>query len=331
MNIDSSDRLSDVVDPDYVALRDAVGWCGWDRFTRYLVHGADREKFLQAYCTNDVVRLEPGQGCEAFVPNGQGKAIGFVNLFRESDRIVLETTPDQGPTLVNHLDRYLLRSDVRFEDDAPRVRRMMVAGPAAREWLSGQLPGGPLPEALPSSRGLQWRGQTLWVARLRWLLPDCYLIAVDLEHATSWFDHLRDSGIRECNAAAVECCRIESGTPWFGSDITPDNLPQELGIDDRAISFKKGCYLGQETIARIDALGHVNWMFRMFQFQSDGLPPVPFELTSQGKRVARITSTTWSPRLAAPLGLGYVRRGHHADGTTLECPEATAKVLTRIL
>jgi folate-binding protein YgfZ len=255
MNPDSSVRWPDDVEPDYLALRDAVGYCGWDQFTRYLVQGADRAKFLQAYCTNDVLRLEPGQGCEAFIPNGQGKVVGFVNLFCETDRIVLETTPEQGPTLVNHLDRYVLRSDVQFLDDAPRVRRIMLAGPTAREWLSEQLQGGPLPEAQPSSRWLQWRGQPLWVARLHWLLPDCYLIAVELGQASTWFDHLRSSGIRACSAGAVECRRIESGTPWLGRDITPENLPQEIGIDDRAISFKKGCYLGQETIARIDAMG----------------------------------------------------------------------------
>src|SRR5205814_560451 len=116
---------------------------------------------------------------------------------------------------------------------------------------------------------------------------------------------------------ALEMVRIEAGTPFFGQDITDKNLPQELGRDALAISFTKGCYLGQETVARIDALGHVNQTLRGLRFAGLEIPQAGADLSTPDKpdkAVAHVTSAAFSPRLAAPLALGYVRRGYEAPG-----------------
>jgi folate-binding protein YgfZ len=121
--------------------------------------------------------------------------------------------------------------------------------------------------------------------------------------------------------------RIEAGTPLFGQDITEKNLPQEVARDALAISFTKGCYLGQETVARIDALGHVNQTLCGLRFAGPDSPPPGTELTIDDKVVAHVTSAAFSPRLGGPLALGYVRRGHTLPGTAFTSSRGPASVV----
>jgi folate-binding protein YgfZ len=129
-----------------------------------------------------------------------------------------------------------------------------------------------------------------------------------------------DRDLVEVDPASMEILRIEAGTPVFGKDITEKNLPQEIGRDDRAISFIKGCYLGQETVARIDALGHVNQFLKGLEF-SEQLPvPEPGSpLESEGKRFGVVTSSGFSPVRNAPVALALIRSTHATAGTKLLC------------
>ena len=113
-----------------------------------------------------------------------------------------------------------------------------------------------------------------------------------------------------CDETTFESIRLEVGFPWYGRDITDKNLPQEIGRDCLAISLMKGCYLGQETVARIDALGHVNKLLVSVRFATDAVPPAGAALRSGGVHVGDVTSAAYSPRLEASLALAYVRRGH---------------------
>jgi folate-binding protein YgfZ len=130
-----------------------------------------------------------------------------------------------------------------------------------------------------------------------------------------------------CDADAVEAARIEAGAPLFGRDITLENLPQEVGRDAQAISFTKGCYLGQETVARIDALGHVNKLLVGVKFAGDQLPAARTPLRAGGKSAGEVTSAAWSPRLGAVLALAYVKRLLAKPGTRLESDAGSAEVV----
>jgi folate-binding protein YgfZ len=116
---------------------------------------------------------------------------------------------------------------------------------------------------------------------------------------------------------AFEAARIEAGMPVYGIDFNEENLPQEVGRDDRAISFTKGCYLGQETVARIDALGHVNQRLVGVRFFGSDLPAGGMELTREGRIVGAVTSAAFSPKLDAPIALAMVRREANSPGTRL--------------
>src|SRR5205823_1916516 len=121
----------------------------------------------------------------------------------------------------------------------------------------------------------------------------------------------------------VEFLRIEAGTPVFGKDITEKNLPQEIGRDDRAISFVKGCYLGQETVARIDALGHVNQILKGLRIEPrSACPAAGSSLEDDGKRVGVVTSVAVSPSRNCPLALALVRTSHARAGTVLGVKDA---------
>jgi folate-binding protein YgfZ len=123
-------------------------------------------------------------------------------------------------------------------------------------------------------------------------------------------------GLR-CSREALEMIRVEQGYPWYGIDISEENLPQEVDRNAQAISFTKGCYLGQEPVARIDALGHVNKVLGGVTFTGEELPTAGRELWADGKVVGQVTSAGWSPRLARPLALAYLRRGFQAAGVRL--------------
>jgi tRNA-modifying protein YgfZ len=138
------------------------------------------------------------------------------------------------------------------------------------------------------------------------------------------------AGAVACEEGAFDAVRLESGTPLFGRDITEDNLPQEIRRDAQAISFTKGCYLGQETVARIDAMGHVNRLLTGVRFLS-GAATVPLpgtQLSSGDKVVGHVTSAAWSPRLKQPLGLALIRRAHSSPGTKLDSPQGPAELIS---
>ena len=116
----------------------------------------------------------------------------------------------------------------------------------------------------------------------------------------------------------------------FGVDFDSANLPQEINRDRLAINFNKGCYLGQETVARIDALGHVNQKVVLLQFAGETLPAVGLELQVDGQGVGSVSSTCWSPKLQSPATLALVRRGFNDVGTQLDSDVGTATVVTNM-
>ncbi len=126
------------------------------------------------------------------------------------------------------------------------------------------------------------------------------------------------------DAETFDALRIEAGTPEFGRDVNIDNLPQEIGRDARAINFVKGCYLGQETVARIDALGHVNKILRGLRIEGDSAPVSGSRLEADGKTVGTITSAAYSPGWRQPIALAIVRMTNAAAGTR---PDRFAKTI----
>jgi folate-binding protein YgfZ len=313
------------IQTQYKALRSAVGIAVYQDRTQVELTGKDRATLLHGFCTNDIKRLQPGQGCEAFLTNAQGKTIGFMNIFCEENRLVIETAPGQAEFIIQSLERFLIREDVQLTDRSDSWRQLLVAGPTAAALIEQVLGADITLEPLEHLQ-CSWQGQELAVRRVDFTCQPDFLIATETDHWQACWDAF--SAVAEvCDASAVEIARIEAGTPIFGVDISDENFPQEVDRDATAISFTKGCYLGQETISRIDAMGRVNRVLRGIRMLSDEIPTRGDEFIREGKVVARVTSACWSYKLQAPVALAYVRREVSSLGSRLESSIGNAEVV----
>ena len=319
--------VPDEIQTQYEALQSGVGIAPCKNRAQIELTGKDRVSFLHGFCTNDIKRLNPGQGCEAFFTDVQGKTIGFANIFCEVNRIVVETAPGQAEHLIKSLDRFLIREDVQLTDRSESWCALRVAGPAAAGLIE-QVFGVEITLEPRHHLRCQWQGQELAVRRVDYISRADYLIAIETSDWQACWDAFEAAAAVPCSESALEIARIEAGTPNFGVDMTDANLPQEVDRNATAISFTKGCYLGQETVARIDAMGHVNRLLRGVRMVvSKEIPRLGTEFVRDDKVVARVTSACWSYKLQAPLALAYVRRDFSSPGSRLESPNGDAEVV----
>jgi folate-binding protein YgfZ len=315
--------MNATLEAEYCALTDAAGLADVSSRTMIKISGADRAKFLHNLCSNDILRLAPGQGCEAFLLNVKGKVAGHVFVYCSEESLILDSSPGQGEKLVSHLDRYIIREKVDLgEEDL--FSQFLISGAKASGPL--QRLGCPMPQEMLSHRIGYIAGMPVFVRRSGLTGQDSFTLLCLAAQKDDVTKALTGAGAMWCGAAAVDAVRIEAGVPLYGVDITEDNLPQEVDRNDRAISFTKGCYLGQETVARIDALGHVNRTLVGLKFISHGEPTCG-ELKAGDVLVGRMTSSAYSPYFGAGIGLGYVRQGHNQPGARLHCNGHEAEVV----
>ena len=310
----------------YQALTAGCGVADLYSRSRVELAGADRMQFLHSYCTADIRRLSVGEGCESFLTNHQGKTVGYVYVRVQADALVLDTAPGQSGKIIQHLDRFVISDRVEFRDLTPATGELLVAGKDAPRLLA-ELGTGDLLAELWQHKFLSITGKRVVLQKVDYAGGDSYSLTTAAEDLPTVQQALTTAGAVFCEATAVEAARIEAGVPLFGTDITDENLPQEIGRDKQAISFTKGCYLGQETVARIDAMGHVNRLLVRVQFSSAEVPSSGLELSAAGKPIGKVTSATWSPQLGRPLALALLRRTSAAPGTKLDSPLGSAECL----
>lgn len=310
---------------EYDALTGGVGVADYPNRTLIEVAGSDRIGFMQNFCTNDVERVATGSGCELFVLNVKGKILGYGIALCGTQSVVLETARGQAEKLIEHLDRYVIREDVQLTDRSTQWAELLLIGPESPSIVESQL-GVAAPSARLCHTTGHWQGADVNVCQIDFFGPISFLLRAARETIQSLEAGLADVVVA-CGAQAIETLRIESGTPEYGRDISEDNLPQEVNRDDRAISLTKGCYLGQETVARIDALGHVNKTLGAVRLDGQTVPAPGTELSVDGKEAGQVTSAIYSPKLDAPLALAYLRRGNETAGRRLESPSGAAEVV----
>jgi len=308
----------------YAALTRGAGLVDFSDRTQLELTGADRAAFLHNLSSNEIRKLAPGEGCEAFLLNVQGKIVGHVLVFC-GDSLVLETVPGEAEKLLAHLDRYLIREKVTLQDRSGDWAELLLAGAEAAQRL--QSLGVTPPQKLLAHVAGQVAGHDVSLRAVEMAGAGSFLLSCERDELSAIREALLAAGFVACEEAAFDSARIEAGWPLYGRDLTADNLPQEIDRDRQALSFVKGCYLGQETVARIDALGHVNKTLVGLKFFGSKVPAAGLEVTADGKTLGTVTSAAWSPRLSAPLALAYVRRGHNAPGQALQSSRGEAEVV----
>ena len=303
------------------SMETGIGLADRSDRVRIEISGPDRAKFLHNLTTNEVKRLAPGRGCEAFVTSTQGKTIGYVIMLAAEDRILVRSDPGGMELALPHFRKYGIFDDVAIDDRTDETFELHLLGAGAEDLLSRM--GCQMPEAMEYAHSpAELAGCAVRVVRESPTgLPGLTLIG-DRQGAAAVGEAVRaagqPAGLTDLDPTTFESLRIEAGTPVFGKDVTEKNLPQEIGRDARAISFVKGCYLGQETVARIDALGHVNQVLKGLVFEPQSTCPAPGSpLESDWKRVGVITSSAVSPARGCPLALALIRTSHATAGTSL--------------
>jgi folate-binding protein YgfZ len=310
---------ADFGDPNAEYEQACAGAALFDRSHQGQVDAVGKEAaaFLHNLCTNDIKQLAVGAGCEALLPTHQAKVVGYVLIDHvEPDRFVLDAGPGDGSRVLKHLDRHLISEQVELSERTSELVQIHVAGPRAAA-LVGQVLGSvvelpPLRHrivSLADALGRIRRHDPLGLPGLDLLVP--------CEQGGRLWQELTAAGARPAGSETYETLRIEAGTPVWGKDIDETNLPQEVGRGAQTISFTKGCYIGQETVARIRTYGHVNRTLVGLKAAATASISRGTPLLRDGQEVGRVTSATFSPRLGAAIGLGYVRRGSEAPGTVL--------------
>lgn len=308
------------------ALTSRAGLVDLGHRSQIEIEGADRSSWLHNLCTNEIRKLAVGAGCEMFLTSVQGKTLAHAYVFAAPNSLVLETVAGAGETILNHLDHYLICERVTLSDRSETWSELLLAGAESAAQL-GKLMDAELPKTRLDHVMATLAGRAVAVRRVDWVGNAGFLLSARSEDSSAVRAALLENGAMACEVAAFEAARIEGGTPQFGIDISDKNLPQEVARDAQAISFVKGCYLGQETVARIDALGHVNKTLVGIRFDQQTVPPMGLELSVSAQPAGHVTSATYSPRCHSALALGYLRRGSNVPGTKLESTHGPAEVV----
>ncbi len=311
---------------EYAALKRAAGLVWLGHTTQIEVTGADRAALLHRLCTNKVDGLQPGEGREAFLTDPKGHLLAHLTLFARPGSLLLRTAPGQAEKIMAHLEFYVIRDDVHLHDRSGEWSELLLAGQSAAGRLAGCTTG-ELPRDLLAHREVELAGRMVSVRCAQTELNPVFWLSMPNDAAAEVWQVLRKAGAVACGRLALEAVRIEAGWPIYGQDIGPANLPQEVGRNAQAISFTKGCYLGQETVARIDSHGHVNKLLVGLKFDAAEVPAAGDELSSGGQKVGEITSAAAAPDFGTAIALGYVRRGFEQPGTRLDGPRGAATVV----
>jgi folate-binding protein YgfZ len=324
MNLIPADKVDWVA--QYDALQTRAGLVELGHRTRIEVAGADRATWLHNLCTNEIRKLASGTGCEAFLTTVQGKTLGHVFLFVGPETIVIDTVAGEADKILKHLDRYLVCEQVTLTDRSQAWSELLLAGADSARPLA-KLSDIPLPTGRLAHGICQLAQRPVEVRQVDWAGPLGYLLSVNNDNLAVVRAALIEAGAVPCDDPAFEAARIENGVPLYGVDLDDKNLPQEIARDPLAISFVKGCYLGQETVARIDALGHVNKSLLGLRFKGPAVPERGLELLAAGQPAGSVTSAAYSPRYGTAVALGYVRRGHTTPGTLLDSDLGVVEVV----
>lgn len=286
--------------------------------TQIALVGADRTRFLHNLCTNDVNKLPPDSLCEAFLLNVKGHILWHAAVVGERDRLRVEVPAGCHEKLYAHLDRYHIREKVELIDETALFAEVRLVGPRAASRFA-ELGGPAWPEPKTRTVGTLCGADAELTSLPTGPIPEAVL-RVPVESLNAVWRTLVEGGFVPAGETAWAPLRIEAGWPELGVDIVEGALPQEFRRDAAAISFNKGCYIGQETVARIDALGHVNKLLVGFRPQGAvSSPPAIGDWLVEEKLSGRITSAAWSFARNAFVGLGMARRGKHLPGSVGLC------------
>ncbi|HUP96203.1 MAG TPA: glycine cleavage T C-terminal barrel domain-containing protein, partial [Burkholderiales bacterium] len=287
--------------------------------------GADRASFLHALLTNDIAILTSGKGTYAAYLTPQGRMISDMRVIETGTRVLLGVEREVAAPLSERFDKLVFSEDVQAKDVTSDLNVIGVHGPSAARMIQSATGVSVIDLAAQYDSATS---ESLTIVRDDALGLAGYDVYVAANDAAALRAKLSTTGAVAASEETGETLRIEAGRPRFGMDMTTDTIPLEAGIEDRAISFTKGCYVGQEVIIRVMHRGHGRVARRLVSIVLSGetVPARGTKIHVAERVVGEITSATTSPKIGAPLALGYVQRDHAEPGTELTVEGSQARV-----
>jgi tRNA-modifying protein YgfZ len=306
--------------PGYAALTQGCALIDRSERGKLALSGAEAAAFLNGQVSNDVEALEPGEGCYATFLTPKGKMLGDLRVLATPGELLLDTERVSLQPLFDLIRRGTIGWAAELHKRTLETGLLSLAGPRARELVGAAEAG--LPEVEHAHREARLGGAAVRLVTT----ADGVDVLCGAADATVVTDALIAAGATAVDEAAAEITRIEAGRPRYGVDLDDTTIPQEAGLNDRAVSFAKGCYVGQETVARLHWRGKPNRHLRGLRLSAPVVTGTPLRLGE--KDVGRVGSAGVSP-VHGPIALALVRREAQPgavlaagdDGTTAEVVE----------
>jgi len=331
-----------LVSATYEAARQRAAFIDRSSRGRIIVSGRDRATYLQGLLTNDIVALKSGQGCYAAYLTAQGRMIADLWVYELGDVILLMVAGDVKDALLARLDALIFSEDVQLGDVTETQVQIAIVGPRAASIVGSLLKSGASGlDALDEHGSVRsdWQGRQVIVTRISDLGEpgfDLYVERGDAAKGTDRqiLDALRQHDVAALDDRAAEAIRIEAGVPLFHRDMDEDTIPLEAGIEARAISQTKGCYVGQEVIVRVLHRGHGRVARRLVGLQlsvgpdasEKSVPDAGATVRADDREIGHVTSATFSPALKRPIALAYLQRDFVQPGTQVSVEGTLAEV-----
>jgi len=302
----------------YRALRSSAGVIRRGDRGILSVTGADRLTWLQGLLTNDVAALSLGDVCDAAYLTPQGRMITDVRVVQLADSTLLDIPASLADSLRARLDALLFSEDAQIADRTATMKIVDVHGPLA-------------PSIVDAARASIEPTVTAVVSDAPYVVPG-YSILVPGAGTDEVVRRLVEAGGVETTLETLDVLRVEAGMPAFLVDMDEHTIPLEAGLEKRAISFTKGCYVGQEVIVRVTQRGHGRVARRLvgLLLAKGPLPKAGAAISSGERPVGRVTSAVWSPTLQSGIALGYVLRDYVEPGTPLEVSSADSPIVATV-
>ncbi len=290
------------------------------------VSGSEAEMFLTGLITNDVKTLQENTWMHAAFPNAQGRLLALVKVWKKDGKYYFETEDKTYETVLKNLERFTLAGDFKVRDLSQELTCFSIQGKEIPDFKF-QISKGENQVLVTD-----FEDEKLIVLSCADIGEKGFYVYVSAEKVDLFRNHLQELDVQMVSDKTFEVLRIEAGLPLFGIDMDESTVVPEIGLPD-VINYQKGCYIGQEVIARIHFRGHVAKQLTGLVFEdlsepsavADGLRGLEIK-SSDDKNAGKTTSVTFSPKLGKVIALAYVRYAYLEEGTDINAGEHTAKV-----
>ena len=302
---------------EYQAVRDAVGFLDLSDRGKIEITGPDRITFLHSMISNDVKELSEWAGRYGTFLTARGRIVSDFFYYKLPEQIILDITTDLLVKTVQTLEKYIVMDEVDLSDASSDSSHFSLQGPGASN-LVQEVFGDSGPEEPYAVQEVQWQDTTLWLIRKNELAESGFEMILPPKIAPPLQAALKEkgsgAGLREIGQEARNILRMEASIPWYGKDMDENRYPVEARLKE-AISYTKGCYLGQEVVSKATHVGGVSNLLMGLRIQGEQIPSQGSAVFNDaGKQIGAVTSAVFSPRSQGPIAFAYLKRAFAEPG-----------------